>query len=107
MCGWGAAQRALPGGADFNKENMNLRKGFVYVLLSKKDNKRYIGSTININERLKAHNSGQVTSTKYRRPLKLKHLLTYENIKLAAIMERKFKRSSGTLDRELKKQGLL
>jgi putative endonuclease len=44
---------------------------FVYVLLSKKDNKFYTGFTSNLNERIKEHNSGKVTSTKYRTPFEL------------------------------------
>ena len=43
----------------------------VYVLESLKDHKTYVGYTHNIEERLQRHNSGQVTATKYRRPLKL------------------------------------
>lgn len=44
---------------------------FVYVLLSEKDNKRYVGFTDNIERRLSEHDSGLVKSTKHRRPLKL------------------------------------
>ena len=44
---------------------------FVYVLLSKKDNKFYTGFTSNLNERINKHNSGEVTSTKYRTPFEL------------------------------------
>jgi putative endonuclease len=44
---------------------------FVYVLLSKKDNKFYTGSTCNLNERIIKHNSGKVSSTQYRAPFDL------------------------------------
>jgi putative endonuclease len=44
---------------------------FVYILKSEKDNKRYIGSTNNLQRRIAEHNRGIVRSTKYRRPLKL------------------------------------
>ena len=44
---------------------------FVYVLLSEKDGKKYVGFTKNLAQRFEQHNSGYVTSTKYRRPLKL------------------------------------
>lgn len=47
---------------------------WVYVLLSLKDKKRYIGYTENINERLKQHKEGKVFSTKLRRPLILNYL---------------------------------
>lgn len=44
---------------------------YTYVLFSLKDRKLYIGSTANLQNRFKRHNSGEVISTKYRRPLKL------------------------------------
>jgi putative endonuclease len=40
-------------------------------LKSKKDGKLYIGSSGDIKTRLKAHNAGEVESTKLRRPLEL------------------------------------
>ncbi|MEW6194660.1 MAG: GIY-YIG nuclease family protein [Bacteroidota bacterium] len=36
----------------------------VYILLSEKDHKRYIGFTDNLERRLSEHNSGLVKSTK-------------------------------------------
>lgn len=42
---------------------------FVYILYSEKDNNLYVGCTSDINERLKRHNSGQVSATEYRKPL--------------------------------------
>ncbi len=44
---------------------------YTYVLLSKEDNKFYIGYTKNLNLRFKQHLAGQVESTKNRRPLKI------------------------------------
>ncbi len=44
---------------------------YVYVLLSKKDDKLYIGYTQNLKERLKKHNAGKNFSTKPRLPLVL------------------------------------
>ncbi len=44
---------------------------YTYILRSKKDGKRYIGSTNNIKRRLKEHNLGQVMSTKNRVPFEL------------------------------------
>ncbi|MHB8930012.1 MAG: GIY-YIG nuclease family protein [Melioribacteraceae bacterium] len=43
----------------------------VYILLSNKDNKRYIGFTDNLQRRLTEHNSGKVKSTKNRIPLEV------------------------------------
>jgi putative endonuclease len=42
---------------------------FVYILLSKKDNRLYVGCTQNPDQRLEEHNSGKVFATKNRRPL--------------------------------------
>jgi putative endonuclease len=44
---------------------------FVYILESLKDNKLYIGQTNNLENRIKRHNAGQVSSTKNRSPLKI------------------------------------
>lgn len=44
---------------------------YVYILKSKKDNKCYIGSTNDLKNRLKLHNTGKVFSTKFRLPLTL------------------------------------
>ncbi|HEX9664913.1 MAG TPA: GIY-YIG nuclease family protein, partial [Patescibacteria group bacterium] len=44
---------------------------YVYVLLSKKDNKLYIGFTNNVKLRFQAHSRGEVASTKNRQPLEL------------------------------------
>lgn len=43
----------------------------VYILLSKKDGKLYVGCTSDINERVCRHNNGGVDATKNRRPLEL------------------------------------
>lgn len=44
---------------------------YTYVLLSEKDGKLYTGYTKNLKERFKLHESGKVSSTMNRRPLKL------------------------------------
>lgn len=76
---------------------------FVYLLLSNKDRKKYIGSTVNLDKRLQQHNRGEVTSTQYRRPLKLIGYQIFETIEEASIFEKKYKRSHGTLERAIKK----
>ena len=48
---------------------------YVYVLRSEKDGKNYTGYTQNLKLRVEQHQKGQVTSTKYRRPL---HLIYFE-----------------------------
>jgi putative endonuclease len=45
--------------------------GIVYVLQSLSDGRTYIGSTNNVNRRIKQHNLGQVKSTKHRVPFKI------------------------------------
>ena len=44
---------------------------FTYVLLSKKDNKLYVGWTNNIENRISRHNKGLVKATEARKPFEL------------------------------------
>ncbi len=44
---------------------------YTYILKSLKDSGYYVGITKDINERLKKHNEGGVSSTKNRKPFKL------------------------------------
>lgn len=67
----------------------------VYILLSEKDNKRYIGFTDNLVRRLFEHNSGLVKSTKNRKPLKLIYTEQFENKSDAMNRERFFKSGFG------------
>jgi putative endonuclease len=46
---------------------------WVYVLLSKQDNRLYVGQTNDLDQRLKRHESGLVPATKARRPLTCIH----------------------------------
>ncbi|MGQ1787119.1 GIY-YIG nuclease family protein [Saccharicrinis sp. GN24d3] len=48
-----------------------LKMYYTYVLYSLKDKMFYTGYTSDLDKRLIAHNSGEVFSTKNRRPLKL------------------------------------
>ena len=75
---------------------------FVYVLLSGKDQKYYIGYTDNIENRVKKHNSGSVRSTKNRRPLDLIYYEAYIDRRDASGREKFLKSGSG--HRFLKKQ---
>jgi putative endonuclease len=68
---------------------------FVYVLLSKKDNKFYTGYTFNLDERIKEHNSGKVSSTKYRAPLDLIYYEVCFNQKDALHREKYLKSTYG------------
>lgn len=44
---------------------------FVYILLSEKDQKLYVGCTKDVDKRIEDHNSGRVLSTKNRYPFVL------------------------------------
>jgi putative endonuclease len=68
---------------------------YVYVLLSLKDEKFYIGFTNDLERRLKEHNSGKNISTKSRLPLKLLYYEAHLSKKDAARRERYFKTTKG------------
>ena len=70
-------------------------KWFVYILFSEKDKRTYVGSTNNLDRRIKEHNSGNVTATKYRIPFKLLHSEKYESEQEARNREKYYKASSG------------
>ena len=67
----------------------------IYVLKSKKDSKLYYGLTKNIEDRLKKHNSGSVSSTKSRAPFDLIYFEKAENISTARKREKYFKSGFG------------
>ena len=64
---------------------------FVYILLSRKDRKLYVGCSNNIDCRILDHNQGKVRSTKNRRPLVLIYLETIQDKSKAFNRERFFK----------------
>jgi len=51
---------------------------YLYILKSKVDKQLYIGSTNDLKERLKLHNSGKVFSTRLRRPLEVVYYEAYK-----------------------------
>ena len=65
---------------------------YVYILKSEKNGSYYIGSTSNMDERLKRHNSGQVTATKNLRPFLVSFFREYPTSTEARIIESKLKR---------------
>ncbi|MEK9154744.1 MAG: GIY-YIG nuclease family protein [Patescibacteria group bacterium] len=67
----------------------------MYIIKSEKDNKNYIGSTYNIEKRLKWHNEGKSKSTKSRRPFKLIYWREFESKKFALEFERWLKKQKG------------
>ncbi|MEK7640707.1 MAG: GIY-YIG nuclease family protein [Patescibacteria group bacterium] len=78
----------------------------VYFLNSQKNNDLYIGSTEDIENRLKLHNSGRVRSTKSQRPWKL---LGYElyNSRGEAVRRERFLKSHQQREILKKKYGLV
>ena len=65
---------------------------FVYILKSQKNGRYYIGSTLDVSERLKKHNSGQVYSTSRLLPLELMLKQEYASVALARKAELKLKK---------------
>jgi putative endonuclease len=68
---------------------------YVYVLLSLKDNKFYIGRTDNLVDRYKDHSAGKVLSTKDRRPLELIYYEAYSKREPTFIQEKLYKSGQG------------
>jgi putative endonuclease len=68
---------------------------YVYVLLSLKDNKFYIGFSEDIQKRLADHNAGRNTSTKPRRPLELIYYEAHSSKEDALRREAYFKTTKG------------
>lgn len=68
---------------------------FVYVLLSKKDGKFYIGFTKDIERRLGEHNAGKNLSTMRRRPLELIYYEAHRSKYDALRRESYFKTNKG------------
>lgn len=68
---------------------------YVYILLSGKDEKLYIGYTNNLKARLTKHKNGFVQATKNRRPLKLIYAEVYIDISDAKRREKFLKGGKG------------
>ena len=68
---------------------------FVYVLKSKKDSNLYVGHTNDIKERFSRHNSGEVRSTRSRRPFEIVYTESFDTRAKARWRERFFKTAWG------------
>ena len=64
----------------------------VYILLSEKSSKYYVGQTADMNERLKRHNEGRSKSTKSGAPWKIVFLKRVDSRSEAVLLERKIKK---------------
>jgi len=76
---------------------LDMRSGTVYILKSQKYNKYYIGSTVDIETRLAAHNFGRQggSFTKKFRPWQIVYIKYYASIHDAKIAEKKIKSFKG------------
>ena len=68
---------------------------FVYILVSQRDKKHYVGYTEDLRKRISAHNRGMVTSTKYRVPFQLIYYEACRNKTDALHRERYLKTAYG------------
>jgi len=68
---------------------------FVYIIFSEKHSRHYTGLTINIDQRLHEHNSGQNKSTKPYRPWKLIHSEAFPTRSEARQREKYYKSGIG------------
>lgn len=70
-------------------------KYYVYILQSEKDKMFYVGYTKDLDNRIRLHNSGQVSSTKTRRPFKIVYYEACFNQQDATHREKYLKTSWG------------
>ena len=75
---------------------------YLYVLLSQKDDKFYIGTTNNLKARLDRHNRGNVKSTSKRLPVKLIYYEVYKYKSDALRNETYYKTTKGREDLRMK-----
>lgn len=79
----------------------------VYILMSQKDHGLYVGCTTNLPQRLAAHNKGNVSSTKNRKPFVAIHSENF-GVKGQAFQRERFLKSlwSARFKRKIKKEFL-
>lgn len=73
----------------------DISRYYVYILVSLKDKKLYVGFTSNLKARLIRHSTGNVLSTRNRRPLKLIHYEYFINMADAKAREVYLKSGAG------------
>jgi len=78
---------------------------YTYILKSLKDQTYYYGSTENLEERIKIHNSGKERFTKGHKPYKLHYYETFKTRAEAVARERFFKSIDGY--KWLKSKGII
>jgi len=68
---------------------------FVYIIYSQKYGKTYVGSTLDLEKRLKEHNSGKSTFTSKFCPWEIIHFEKFDNLQDARKREKYYKSASG------------
>ena len=68
---------------------------YVYILLSQKDARTYVGSSADFERRLAEHNAGKSKATMYRRPLSIFSIEEYPSSKEAKKRELWWKSGAG------------
>lgn len=68
---------------------------YVYILYNKLKNFMYVGYSEDLKERVRYHNGGHVTSTKFYKPLELIHYEAYRSMKDAKRREGYLKTNKG------------
>ena len=68
---------------------------YVYILLSLKNGRRYLGHTNNLERRIKEHNNGETRSIKAYIPYKLVYVERYMTREEASKREKYFKSGAG------------
>ena len=77
---------------------------YVYFLKSLKNSDLYIGSTENVDNRVKKHNDGKIKSTKFYKPWQLLDFETY-NTRSEAVKRERFLKNHQQKDLLKKKYG--
>ena len=78
-----------PSGRSGSRLNM---LGYLYIIQSVKNKMFYVGSTIDVKNRLEKHNNGEVKATKNRGPWVIKFTKKYNIIREARQIEYKLKK---------------
>ncbi len=65
---------------------------YVYILVSEKTGRYYVGSSEDVHNRLELHNAGKVQATRYLRPLRIAYTEEFESRLIARRRELQLKR---------------
>ena len=82
----------LPTHVGTSGQLVNMKKCSVYILRSLKNGTFYIGCASDVTLRLKQHNCGNVTATKYKRPYRLEFSQEYPDTSVARKTESRLKK---------------